>query len=800
MGAAKATKAGERLGHGAALGLRLVAGVVLASQSVSVGAQIAPEATGGTLAEVVVTARRMEESLQKTPVAVTALTMDDLQARSAQDLRDLARFTPNVYMSNALLHSPDTITMYIRGVGLSDFYTTNDPGVGLYIDGVYYARSQGAILDLLDLERVEVLRGPQGTLFGKNTAGGAINLISRHPGPEVGGSLSLTAGNIGQWEARGSVSVPIADDLALGLSALTRNRDCLSRRERDGGCVGSIERRGGRAYLRWTPNSDLTVNLIGDVTAGRSHVIPSHPVGYDPEQSFFKIYNDLVAAGLVEGGLPYTLASPGVNPARYEVTGRAPVEDPIDSYGVSLGLDYEIGDATLHSITAYRDVTALTFANNAGDTGGAYDPQSVYINTESHWFTQEFRIDGSLFDDRLDYIGGLYYFNEVGVTNEAVPFFAPLQAGWVNFNTQETDSYAAFVHGSYAITDRLNVSAGIRYTRETKEWSGKYAHFASFASDSFDPNTQALELVLGNGDDIPNDLNEGPASTARVQRRDTWSPITPKIGVDFQATPDLLIFANVARGSRSGGFNGRANALVATTPFDPEYALTYEIGEKAEFLNHHLRINATAFFTDYEDLQQTVLTCIREPNGECRIDVGEFVYAPIVANAAAARIYGGELEAVALGPNGRLRVEAMLGYLNGSFTSVDPEATAATGLTTDSVMPFIPEWTGALAAQYTWNVGFGSLTPRVDYSYRSRVAFNINPGPWGQQGAIGLFNATLTLADAKDRWSAQLYGRNLTDKDYVLLYDEYRPVVGGPGGVATMADPREYGVTVTMRF
>jgi iron complex outermembrane receptor protein len=760
---------------------------------------VAQAPSGTALDEVVVTARRTEEPLQKTPVAVTALTTDQLEARSVRDLRDIGRFTPNVYLTNTGGQSPDTIAMFIRGVGLSDHLVTADPGVGLYVDGVYYARADGAVLDFVDVERIEVLRGPQGTLFGKNTAGGAINVISNPPDPNAGSLFSLTAGNVRQLEARGDGNVPLADNLTLRLSGLEKHRDCLARRMYDDACVGSIDRFSARGYLRWTATPALTVDLIGDSTRGRSHMLPNHPAGYDPNQAFFATYNDLVAAGEIPGGIPFSETTPGVNPGRYATSGRAPTTNPLNAYGVSLNIEYRTGNARLHSITAYRGVSSLAFENGGGGTGAIYDPAVSYSCRKSHWLSQELRIDGEILDDHLAYVGGLYYFGDSGATNDAYAFFAPLQAGWVNFNSQETDSYAAFVHASYRVLDRLHVSAGIRYTRETKNWSARYAQFSSFASAALDPNTQTLSLVRGNGAGVPNELNADPTSTSPLRRRGTWTPVTPRFGVDLQATPDLLLFASVARGSRSGGFNGRATSAIATVPYDPEFALTYEIGEKAEFLDKRVRVNATAFSTDYKDLQQTVATCIRLPNGECQIGSEGLAFAPFVTNAATAHIYGGELELMALASKA-LRLEATAGYMHAKFTSVDSAATEATGLSTTSVVPFVPKWTGALALQYAMAFENGSLTPRVDYTWRSEVAFNIAPGPYGAQGAIGLVNSTLTYIDSGARWRAQLYVRNLTDRQYALWINEFSHVVGGPGGAVTVADPREYGLIVTRRF
>ncbi|MES3021583.1 MAG: TonB-dependent receptor [Pseudomonadota bacterium] len=768
-------------------------------QAGPVQAQSAPQAQDAPEQAnvVMVTARRTLERQQDVPVAVSTLSAGQMEQRAMVDLRDIARFTPNVYMSSTGAQSPDQVSMFIRGIGLSDAFATTDPGVGLYIDGVYFSRSQGGVMDLLDLERIEVLRGPQGTLFGKGTAGGAINVVSKAPNHKGGGELALSVGNLGQREVSGRANIGLSETVALSVSALSKHRDCLANRSNDGACYGSIRRDSGRAFLRWTPNADLKVDLIGDVTHGKSTVRPHHPIGYDPNSGAMGLYSQLVPA--VPGGNAYTTTNPGVNPARYAVGGTSPTEVPLRSKGVSLQVEYSLPSATLHSISSYRSAAAPSFEDTLGNPNtGPYSPAQVASYSKSDWWSQEFRLDGSA--GKLHYITGLYYFHEQAQTNEGANLFPPVPLGWVNFNDQTQRSYAAFAHLQYALTHKLSASAGVRYSGETKELQFKYFHLGLLATPSYNPATDMNAILQANPAAYPNELQAAPGSTAFSVAKGSWKPITWQYGLDYKAAKDLMVFANVARGFRSGGFNGRASSGAATNGFNPEYTTSYELGLKSSFANNRVLFNATAFHTDYKDLQQTILTCARDAAGNCLVGAGGVpMFSPIVANAAAATLVGGEAELkIAVGA---LRFDGSVGYVHAKFKDVDPLATQATGLNTDSKMPFVPKLTGALGVQYEFATGAGRLTPRLDYTYRSEVAYNPNPGPHGKVGPLGLVNASLLYKSNTGGWSVSLYARNLLDKEYITSANEYKAIgASDTGAVVAPADPREFGIKVSRKF
>jgi iron complex outermembrane recepter protein len=757
--------------------------------------------TSGGLEEITVTARRKEENLQSVPVAVTALSGDQIDMRAMADIRDVGRFTPNVYMSAAGASSPEQLAIFIRGIGISDQNALIDPAIGVYVDGVYMARSQAGVMDLLDIDRIEVLRGPQGTLFGQNTSGGVVNVVSRVPDPNGGGSVSVTGGNIGRVEASARADVSIAENLTLGISGMAKHRDCLATRIDDQACYGDIEHLGGRVYLHWTPTTDFTADLIGDTQVGRSHAVPMQAVGYDPSSGIFATYNGLCAQGLIPGCRPYTLTNPGVAPNPYSVSPNGMTTYvPSNNSGASLQLAWTVGDVTLHSITAYRKVNAISATDLLGSpNASSYSPVPVWENAGSHLTTEEFRADGAALGDRLHYLGGLYFYDEDAFQRTAVGTFAPLEAGNLNVNEQTTKSEAVFLHLKYDITSRFHATAGIRKSWTKKDFEYKFSNYSAILDyTGIDPNTQPAQLIYTYGNNLPNALLGN--STDFVRRTASWGPVTPQGGIDFQLTPDILLFADVARGFRSGGFNPRATSLAGTAPYAPEYTTSYELGIKSEFFDHRLRMNATIFYTKYTNLQESILSCERDASGGCALDPnGAPIQDHLITNAAAAKIDGGEFEFAAI-LGGGFRLDGSAGYTNPKFISVAAAATAATGLSVNSAWVQVPKFTSDLAAQHELNTPRGTVTSRVDWTYRSTVDFTINRDPYNIQPGFGLVNATVTFKDSAERWKTTAYIRNAANKRYLLSTLGFPEIFGASGALQDYGDPREFGLTVSRLF
>ena len=488
-------------------------------------------------------------------------------------------------MSDAGASSPNQLAIFIRGIGVSDQNAMIDPAIGLYIDGAYISRSQAGVLDLLDLDHIEVLRGPQGTLFGANTSGGVVNLITRTPNPNGGGQVSLTVGNLGQLEGAARADIPIANNLTLGISLMGKHRNCLANRASDHACYGDVERETSRARLHWTPTSNLTVDLVGDALVDRSHALPMKLVGIDPNASIFGAYNGICASGGIPGCRPYTATVPS-GPYAVQPAGMT-TDTPANNVGVSLQIAWKVGDVTLHSITSYRKVNAISATDVAGDPGvmDGYSPVGVWENAGSQLGTQELRADGALFGNRLHYIVGGYLSHESAFQRTAGTVLPPTESGFLNVNQQIAKSEALFAHLNFDVTSRLHVVAGVRKSWTAKEWKYKYANYSDILNDTgVDPTMQTAQLIYTPDYNIPNALLGN--STNFVNNRASWSPVTPMGGINFQMTPNVFLFADVSRGYRSGGFNPRATTIEATAPYAPEYTTSYEIGEKAELFNH----------------------------------------------------------------------------------------------------------------------------------------------------------------------------------------------------------------------
>jgi iron complex outermembrane receptor protein len=737
------------------------------------------------LEEIIVTARKREEPLQKTPVSITAFTVDQLEKPGFDDLIDVARFAPNVVFDQGTGNTGGSFNsqLFIRGVGQIDFLFSTDPGVGIYVDEVYLPRVVGSIMDVTDVERIEILRGPQGTLYGKNTIGGALNITSRRPGDELALDGTVTFGSRDRIDAKLSVDIPIADALAARLTASTRNQDGYVKRVNQGDrMTGDVNSDGFRGLLEWKPG-DWDVLLAADYTRRREEAIAN--VLLDVQGGalgpVLDLWNFLVAP---------TYGPGSVYDGRFITHGddsqaTGPSLSDLDMWGVSANISKKLGDGlSIKSITAYRDEDAQ-FGQDQDHSPFRY--LETTNDNQHDAFSEELQLNGASFGDRLDWVAGAYYMHEKGSDDfdvvlggglydalESLPGpFIPLGPGGtcpcaggpgnpVNvgldfdltiFDDITIDSYAAYAQGTYKFTDQLSATAGGRYTWEEKEFTTMLTRNAS-----------------------------GFTTVPEHTITKNWDAFTPRVGLEYQWTPDLMAYASVARGFKSGGFNGRAQSLAEIDSFDPEYVWAYEVGLKSQWFDNSLMLNLAAFYNDYTNMQ---LTSVRAVEG---------VILVVTENAGESRIQGLELEFAAK-PLDNLLIRGGVGYMDGEYTDLSDEAT----VTLDSELVKLPDWTGNLSAELTlpatssWEFLVGA-----DVSYRGSYFNDPNNTPILEQDAYWLLGAHLTLQSSDGKWSLTAFGQNLGDEHYMTNGLQSYGSFGTADG--TFAPPREYGVTFRAHF
>ena len=739
--------------------------LALALSGIAVGAQAAgaAEAIGATSADnpntveaVVVTARRIAEPIQKTPISITAFTAHDLVVRNVTDLSRIAAYTPNLVFDRGTgdTGSSNTAQIFIRGIGQSDFLFTTDPGVGVYIDGIYLPTSIGAVMDLDDVQQVEVLKGPQGTLFGQNTVGGAINITTREPTEQFGGDGSVTLGNYATRFFTGTVNVPLAPDLLSSLSFSSRNENGYVKRPSDNSTEGDVDSQVVRGQILWTPASDFTLRLIGDYTQQREHAIPEVELGVNTAAPVLGLWNALVGG---PAGAPYTAAS--ISPDPNVDFGTGPNYSDLTVSGISATAAWRLGNATLKSITSYRRQDAQ-FGIDTDHSAETYVFQTVADRQDQ--FSQEVQFLGSALDDRLNYVFGLTYFHLNGLDNYHLDI-APglyqiigLDINELIFTHLDSSSYSGYGHVDYKLTSKLSVSAGVRYSDVSKALH------------------EDLQLLASN------------VTKFDVTPADKWHALTPQFGLQYQWTPDAMTYVSASRGFKAGGFNGRAaTSFIASTPFNPEYVWTYEAGFKTEWFDKRALVNGAAFYSDYTNLQLT--TVVPDPTSGGGV-------AAIVQNAGAARIDGFELDVVAV-PVRNLNVNLDVGYLDSKYTSLNPNVQ---GITLSSKLPKTPKWTASVGADYTWLLPSGELTLRSDFSFRSTVQEVANNDPLLVQSGFGVLSANLRYRPTGANWSVSAYGANLTDTRYMTNGLTALSSLGIAG--ATYGRPREYGARLDFKF
>ncbi|MEM7582904.1 MAG: TonB-dependent receptor [Acidobacteriota bacterium] len=740
--------------------------------------------------EIVVTARKREENLQQIPVSVAAFTGEQLESREVRSLRDVGDFAPNVDFSitNGLGGTTSEATVYIRGIGQIDTALFADPGVGIYVDGVYLARAGGSVLDLLDLERVEILRGPQGTLFGKNTTGGAISLITRKPGPDRAFEIDLTGGENDRLDLRASANLPLSDKAFVTVAAASTNRDGFAESLANGERLADDNRDALRASLRWLPNESTVVDVCAEVAREREKAA-DQPLLAIVSTPLIDFYNTVLAGS---GFTP--ISNDFVTGDLRTSNATAESRNDGDVGGATVTVTWTSGEIDLTSISAFRQIE-FDVASDGDGSPVRLAERSFLQNQEQ--LSQEIHVSGRAYDDRLSWLVGGLYFTEssdedsltlvLGDLFEALeaapgPIYAPpgvpgflcspgppppgvpcfggagnpanfaffLGAGDFERIDLETDSWALFGEGTYEVSDRLSATFGLRYTLEEKRF------------DFFrDPGSGAPDVVLSN--------------------RDDWDALSPRFSLAYQLTEDALVYASAARGFKSGGFNGRPQDRLALDPFDPETVWSYELGWKTDFADNRVRLNGAAFYNDYTDIQFSA---------SLNIDGTPFF---VIQNAGQAEVQGFELELAAQPARG-FDLTAGVGYIDTEYTELDN----VDGVTLDGVLPKTPDWTFNISPQYAFPVqSGGTVTLRADYRYRGEVFNDVSNTPLIAQDAYGLLGARVAWTSQSTDLEVALFGTNLTDEQY-LEHGFFAAAFGAAVGVS--GRPREWGLTVRRRF
>ena len=766
-----------------------------------------PAPAAGTPApgEIVVTAQFREQRLQDTPLAITAVNSAMLEARSQTNIAEVAAQAPSVSLKPQGAAFGPSLAASIRGVGQYDFNPALEPGVGLYVDDVYYATLTGAIFDLLDLDRVEILRGPQGTLAGKNSIGGAVKLYSKRPTGDNSGMVSGTYGSRNRLDLRASFDVGLAQDLSMrvagvakkqegyvkrldfgcvnppgsalnpavgGVVATTSNNDCLVARD------GQVDYQAGRVQLRYNPGSRLDINIIADYThddrnaaagvlkyannpanlniRGNATAVP-----YDSRFICGKFCN--FASYYSPAGTWLGPVAPGYPLLETRGNGRT----KFNGWGVSGQIDFDLTDGLqLQSITSYRQYK-LHFSNDDD-----YSPLSIGngFSALDYWgFTQEVRLNGKLLNDTLNWTLGAYYLDQRSTYATFQDLrYAPIPLQFQGNDPVNADTKAVFGAVSWELVSNLTFNGGLRYTEEHKDYT-----FSRLNRDGTpNPFLGALNGVTGNYDG----------------NRVDW-----RANLQYRFSDAVMVYAQASTGFKGGGINPRPFNPAQVQPFGAETLTAYEAGFKSDLFDRILRLNGAAYYSEYKDIQLTLLSCPQFGGpGPCALP----------QNAGNAHIKGAELEAT-IDPRNGLLIDGSVSYLDFKYTSINPQAggaTAPAGVQIGMVPPYTPKWKWAGGIQYRIDLGdSGSLTPRFDASYQSHIFSNAVNGSRNRIPAYTLANARLTWRNHADDFEVAFEVTNLFDKYYYLT--SFDLTGAGSGFVAAQPGrPREWAVSIKKTF
>ena len=704
------------------------------------------------LDEVMVTAQKRTENLQDVPISITAISESRLEDLSAREISDIQNFAPNVDFGNTVTN--DNPAIRVRGISTSASNVGFEAGFGLYIDGVYMGRNSALNQSLADVELMEVLRGPQGTLFGKNTTTGALNIVTSRPGNELDCHAKLDVGDYGLIRQRYYLSGPLVQNTLSGkLTVFADKRDGYYDNIKPGTHDAIDEdQKGTRGELRYTPNDNLDIALRFDYADSDRYAF-AYNISEDDTHEYYHPIDGYQGPVNFPGNDSRTISQD-------DTTEKRTIS------GTSLSADYDFGNGyTFTSISAFRDLS-IEMEGDLDMT--AYDILSFYKESEFEQLTQELRI-ASPEDQKFVYVAGLYFYSQEAKGKDS--YFFDLYQGYspmwatrddieLSTNSEvDTRSAALFLDGRYAVTDRINFLFGARYTYEKKEL--EISQTSLFGMDSFYPDV-------------------APMKDSRTDKE-----ISPSLGLSFTATEDLTCYGRVARGFKSGGWNASLLTPASSTEtisFDPEYLTNYELGFKSELLDNRLRFNAAVFYIDYKDKQLSVYRGLQ---------------GSITTNAGEARSMGFEAEIDAM-PTNNLRIGAGVGFADAEYTKYDPDDTVA-GDELDGAAMEGPKWTYNVNLNYVYPTSFGDINAGLLYSGASKSLGEPEDPDGTEFGATYLINMHFGV-NIHDQWNIIVWCNNVTDRDNVIARRENYNMIFFNADVENYAAPRTFGMTVRYDF
>lgn len=704
------------------------------------------EESRGVLDRVTVTAQRVEESLQDVPIAVSAIESDALEQSGIDSVDDLSMRVPGLTIGR---FNPAQPQIYIRGIGSTDQSASGDASVGIFVDGVYISRHGAMDLDFFDLERVEVLRGPQGTLYGKNVVGGAINYVTREPSNELGARAEVQFGNYGRQDFRGLLEGPVSDNVNAKLTINRKKRDGYSINATTGNDLSDNDSIGLRSQLHILMDNDLDILLSADYRRARLAGTNRECVG---EQFIFFPW--------FAPGSPFAASPCSSDPFVNEKTVDGFTNQ--DVWGLSATATWLLDWAELTSITSFRRAEV----DLKDDFSGSDAPLVVRnVVDDSDQWTQEFRLNGGD-DSQLQWLVGYYFLyadidrlenNDFSGNDAPLGLPPSLSFNPFYFQRNETTNHAVFGQLTRSLMDGLTLKIGARYTWEEKR--------ANIRTEGFDPTGSFL------------------VEPYDVSPSDTWSSFTPMVSLDYRFNINAMAYLSYSEGFKSGGFDGTArDAASAKRGFDEEQASQVEVGLKSQLFDNRVRLNMAAFHIDYTDLQVFQL-----------VDGASLV----VSNAADATSQGLEAEFWAV-LNDQWRIQGSYAYLDATydrFINADGQNFSGNRLTR------APKHSYNIGVNFDTTVGDDMfLSGLVEYSYRSRIFYDPDNFTLVGDSPLGLLNARITLG-VGDHWEFSVWGDNLTDEVYrTNVIDGRGPFNLSQTGSAVIGPPRMWGLTAGYLF